>query len=190
MRCIFSAKNAPKFPGVRKSRFPGFPQKKGTSLYVSLGYIKRITGGTLDPQRGSHWSPRAGAPALRPPSTGSRTRGLRGRHVPPGKERVWVVYGHLAPTALEQPLIKKANTLSSRCSHSKIFKTVGGSRGVGNAVCPHEELATIVGKCCVIHAFKAGGAKAPLAAACGKPGVQCSPLWGPSAAALQEQHRA
>ena len=38
---------------------------------------------------------------------------------------------------------------------------MGGSRGVGNPVCPHEELATIVGKCWVIHAFKAGGAKAP-----------------------------
>jgi Antitoxin VbhA len=32
---------------------------------------------------------------------------------------------------------------------------------VGNPVCPHEELATIVGKCWVIHAFKPLGARKP-----------------------------
>jgi hypothetical protein len=41
---------------------------------------------------------------------------------------------------------------------------MGGSRGVGNPVCPpegREAQAKPVGKCWVIHAFKAGGAKAP-----------------------------
>ena len=32
---------------------------------------------------------------------------------------------------------------------------------MGNPVCPHEELATIVGKCWVIHAFKRWGRESP-----------------------------
>ena len=42
---------------------------------------------------------------------------------------------------------------------------MGGARGVGNPVCPHEELATIVGKCWVIHAFKRWGRESPREAA-------------------------
>jgi hypothetical protein len=42
---------------------------------------------------------------------------------------------------------------------------MGGARGVGNPVCPHEELATIVGKCWVIHAFKRWGRESPHEAA-------------------------
>lgn len=41
---------------------------------------------------------------------------------------------------------------------------MGGTRGVGNPVCPPEGRAAQakpVGKCWVIHAFKRGGAKAP-----------------------------
>jgi hypothetical protein len=55
---------------------------------------------------------------------------------------------------------------------------MGGARGVGNPVCPHEELATIVGKCWVIHAFKRWGRESPHEAA--RPRLVCALISRPS----------
>ena len=97
--------------------------------------------GSIAPQRGADTSPpalRAGLGGL--PAAGSGTPGLRGRHVTPGRKKGRGRRSILAPSARTAADQKKTTTLSCPvCSLSKIFKPVGGSRGVGKSACPHEE---------------------------------------------------